>query len=94
MVLGSTQLRTEMGKGSRCIRLTTLPPSCTDCLEIWEPQPPGTLGGVQASNRIAFNFYTLKSKCLRIATMHLGTFVTANSQVYGCQSSNRVSKRS
>jgi hypothetical protein len=31
------------GKGSRCIGLTTLPPSCADCLEIWEPQPPGTL---------------------------------------------------
>ena len=23
--------------------LTTLPPSSADCLEIWEPQPPGTL---------------------------------------------------
>ena len=23
--------------------LTTLPPSCADCLEIWEPQPPGAL---------------------------------------------------
>jgi len=22
---------------------TTLPPSCVDCLEIWELQPPGTL---------------------------------------------------
>ena len=21
----------------------TLPPACADCLEIWEPQPPGTL---------------------------------------------------
>jgi hypothetical protein len=31
------------GKGGRCLRLTTLPPSCADCLEIWEPQPPGTL---------------------------------------------------
>ena len=31
------------GKGGRCVGLTTLPPSCTDCLEIWEPQPPGTL---------------------------------------------------
>jgi hypothetical protein len=30
-------------KGGRCVRLTTLPPSCADCLEIWEPQPPGTL---------------------------------------------------
>ena len=30
-------------KVSRCVGLTTLPPSCPDCLEIWEPQPPGTL---------------------------------------------------
>jgi len=29
-------------KGSWCIQLTTLPPSCADCLEIWEPRPPGT----------------------------------------------------
>jgi len=50
MVLGSTQPLTEMstrniswGKGGRCAGLTTLPPSCADCLEIWEPQPPGTL---------------------------------------------------
>jgi hypothetical protein len=25
------------GKGGRCIQLRTLQPSCTDCLEIWEP---------------------------------------------------------
>jgi hypothetical protein len=31
------------GKGGRCIGMTTLPPSCADCLEIWEPQPSGTL---------------------------------------------------
>jgi hypothetical protein len=31
------------GKGSRCVGLTTLPPSCADCLEIWEPQSPGAL---------------------------------------------------
>jgi len=31
------------GKGGRCVGLTTLLPSCADCLEIWEPQPPGTL---------------------------------------------------
>jgi hypothetical protein len=30
-------------KGGRCVELTTLPPSCADCLEIWEPQPPGTV---------------------------------------------------
>jgi len=32
----------EGGKGGRCLGLTTLPPSCADCLEIWEPQPLGT----------------------------------------------------
>jgi hypothetical protein len=31
------------GKGGRCVGLTTLPPSRADCLEIWEPRPPGTL---------------------------------------------------
>ena len=31
------------GKGGRCVGLTTLPPSCAECLVIWEPQPPGTL---------------------------------------------------
>jgi hypothetical protein len=49
--LGLTQPLTEMntrniscgGKGGRCLGLTTLPLSCVDCLEIWEPQPPGTL---------------------------------------------------
>jgi hypothetical protein len=30
-----------------------LPPSCADCLEIWEPQPPGTLWPVQACNGTA-----------------------------------------
>jgi hypothetical protein len=44
MVLELTQPPTEMstrniscGKGGRCVGLTTLTPSCTDCLEIWEP---------------------------------------------------------
>ena len=34
------------GEGGRCVGLTNLPPSCVDCLEIWEPQPPGTLRGL------------------------------------------------
>ena len=24
------------------MKIATLPPSCADCLEVWEPQPPGT----------------------------------------------------
>ena len=45
----STQPLTEIsgifpgGKGGWCLWLTTLPPSCVDCLEIWEPQAPRTL---------------------------------------------------
>jgi hypothetical protein len=31
------------GKGGRCVGLTSLPPSCANCLKIWEPQPAGTL---------------------------------------------------
>jgi len=49
VALGSTQPLTEMstiifsgGKDGQCVGLTTLPSSCADCLEIWEPQPPGT----------------------------------------------------
>jgi len=44
------------GKGSQCIELTTLPPSCADCFEIWEPQPPGTL---RASPDLWWNCFTL-----------------------------------
>ena len=31
------------GKGGWCVGLTTSPPSCADCLEIWESLPPGIL---------------------------------------------------
>ena len=51
MALWSTQPLREMstrnislvGKGDRCVELTTLPPSYTDCVEIYDPQPPRTL---------------------------------------------------
>jgi len=39
------------GKGSRCLWLTTLPPSCADCLEIWEPEPSGTLRACPSLHR-------------------------------------------
>jgi hypothetical protein len=57
MALGSTQPLTEMStrnislgggggvgvKGGRCVGLKIIPPSCANCLQIWEPQPPGVL---------------------------------------------------
>ena len=43
-VIGILHLHTTSGRNMvLCVRLTTLPPSCVDYLEIWEPQPPGTL---------------------------------------------------
>ena len=61
MALGLTQSLTEMstrniswgGKGGQCVGLKTFPPSCANRLEIWEPQPPGTL---RPCNGIALPF--------------------------------------
>jgi hypothetical protein len=49
------------GKGGRCVGLTTLPPSCADCLEIWEPQRLGTLRACPGLYRdcITFTFTSL-----------------------------------
>ena len=70
MALGSTQPLMEMsirsiswgegGKGGRCVRLTILPPSWADCLEIWKPQPPGTL---QACNMPEHGLLYLYHNC-------------------------------
>jgi len=64
MALGLTQPLTEMsnrnnswGKVDRCVGQTTLPPSCADCLEMWEPQTLESSGPVQACNGIALHFY-------------------------------------
>jgi hypothetical protein len=46
------------GKGSRFVGLTTLPPSCTVCQAICEPQPPGTL---RSSTGLYRDWFTLNS---------------------------------
>jgi len=43
-------------KGGRFLRLTTLPPSCTDCLEIWEPETFGTFRHCPGPCRDCFVF--------------------------------------
>ena len=70
MSLGLTQPHTEMstrntswgggGKGGRCVGLT-LPNSCADCLEIWDPQPPGTLRACPGLYGIALTFTYLEA---------------------------------
>ena len=48
------------GKGGRYIRLTTLPPSCADCLEICEPVALDPTGPVQVCTGIALLLLTSK----------------------------------
>jgi len=77
MALGSTQPLTEMStrniswwgggrKVGRCVRLTTLPPSCAGCLEIWEPQPPETLWACPGLQWDGFTF-TFTRFCYRLS---------------------------
>ena len=90
MALGSTQPLTEMstrnvslgGIGGRCVGLTTLPPSCADCLEfgilcLLEP-----LGPVQSCNVIALPLPLSKYIC-RFSihgTVHRGMISSNNQQ--------------
>ena len=66
MALESTQPLVKMstrdipvGKGGRCLRLTTSPPSRAECHEIWEPKPPGTLWATPGLllDSFTFTFY-------------------------------------
>jgi hypothetical protein len=50
------------GEGGRCLGLTTLPPSCADCLEAWEPQPPGTLWACNRSVMELLYLFTVLCK--------------------------------
>ena len=58
----------RVGGGGRCVVLTNLARSCADCLEIWEPEPPVTLGACPCldMNTITFtiNSQTTFLKCI------------------------------
>ena len=78
MALGPNQPLTEMstknslllgGKGDRCVGLTSLPPSCADCLEIWE-----TAGTLKACPGLYWDCFTILfppplERCVRLS-MH------------------------
>ena len=61
------------GKGGWCVRLTTLQPSCAECLEIWEPQPPGTL---RACPGIALPFCVCVCVCVCVRARVCAVFTT------------------
>jgi hypothetical protein len=67
MALGSTDRNEHQeyflgDNGGRCLGLATLPPSCSDCQEIWEPQPSGTVGACQTCIEIVLRLtYTINS---------------------------------
>ena len=48
------------GKGGRCVGKTTLPPSCVDCLQIWEPQTLGNIRACPGLTRIALPLSTIQ----------------------------------
>jgi hypothetical protein len=53
-------------KGGQYVALTTLPPSCAECLEIVESQPPGTLGACSGTCRDCFtciSFIHILTEC-------------------------------
>ena len=68
-ILGSGSTQSLPGillddKGGRCMVVTPLPPSCADCLEIWEPQPPGNLRDCRGLFRGCFTFLICSSNVL------------------------------
>ena len=77
MTLGSNHPLTEMStrniswkggcRGDRCVGLITSPTSYVDCLEIWEPQPRGTLRASPGLYKdcITFTFTSSKTQGLR-----------------------------
>jgi hypothetical protein len=78
MALGSTQPLTEMsttcislGKGGRCVRLTTVPPSCAVFMKSGILNFLESSGPLQACNGTAFNkcnlevFWNYINDCLR-----------------------------
>jgi hypothetical protein len=72
------------GKGGRCPRLKTSPPSCANCLEIWELLPPGTLRAC-AGLFCLYPIFTLIEAVLtsHILVFMISSFTMTQAQNYG-----------
>jgi len=64
------------GKDGRSVGLTTLPPSCAECPETWEPQPSGTLKACTGS---ALPLNVLLWSGIRSQRRFLNTYYARNS---------------
>jgi len=78
MALGLTQPLLKMstrnipgGKGDRCVRLTTSPPSRAECHKIWEPKPSGTLWATLGLLRDTFTFiFQISNACFYLTIFY------------------------
>jgi len=90
MALGSTQSLTKMStrniswcKSGLCVGPTTLPPSCADSLEIWKPQPPGTLRVCNRPEQKMLHLYTHKVQLISTrARAHTHTHIYIYIYIY------------
>jgi len=53
----------------RCVELTTLPPSCAECLEIWETDSSGTLRACAIWYRDCFTVVIFGASCVIITIL-------------------------
>jgi hypothetical protein len=97
VAMGLAQPLREMsvGEGGRCVALTTLPPSCSYCFEIWKPQPPSLLLLVMAKfnvgkitkalggNFTRFMYYVYMYVCM-YACMYVCMYVCLFVCLYVC----------
>jgi len=89
MALGLTQRLTEMStrnmywgcKDGQCRGLTTLLPSCANCLEIWEPQAHGTL---KACTRMDLPFISVICVGWKHNILHLYHLCNQDHTLLGC----------
>ena len=80
------------GNGRHCVQLTNLPPSCGECIEIWELQSPGTLRDCPGLCRDCSTFlhYSLYANYVTVDDLHIGHMTLKNSMQYTKEEERRV----